>query len=444
MSDNDSAFLRFLKRLKGDYDLWSSLFAQNKENSELLGELKSLLKDESRTVADLRSQLESQFEDIKTEVESVKSDREKVNQIYAKDVKYLKDNFNYLYLDAFKNRQQVSSWLALVSDLSNKQNGAQDIEDNSYLLLNYFLHNPLYDGFCNLGDYVQTIATKAALSQLCPNPKFSYWDRDSLSFFRTTSSSRIICVMQGWFSHSFSFLPNEKILPIWLGTHFDEVTQKFLKHVLVANPNYFQEDVGCRDLYTLEFCKNFHIPAYFSRCLTLTLPRRTESLGADQVFLVDVPEVWEEYLPKSIVSNAVHIKQRWVNCVDDHWSVCFKRAENLLLRYQREARLVVTTALHCAAPCLAMGIPVVLIQEDSLENRKRFSALKGITSSYTLSELQSRKVNFDPMPVDIEALKVLLLDNLRLSIKSSLEGGVQVSELKGIRTEIENFEASPI
>lgn len=250
--------------------------------------------------------------------------------------------------------------------------------------------------------------------------------------------------MQGWFSHSFSFLPNEKILPIWLGTHFDEATQKFLKHVLVVNPNYFRVDVGCRDLYTLEFCKNFHIPAYFSRCLTLTLPRRTESLGADRVFLVDVPEVWEEYLPKSIVSNAVHIKQRWINCVDDHWSVSFKRAENLLLRYQREARLVVTTALHCAAPCLAMGIPVVLIQEDSLENMKRFSALKGITSSYTLSELQSRKVNFDPMPVDIEALKVLLLENLRLSIKSSLEGGVQVSELKGIRTEIENFEVSPI
>lgn len=433
------SFLNFIKRLRGDYDLWPFLFHQNKENHQLLNEIKERLEGGNQSVGDLRSDIHSQFEDVKARVDVVRSDSKKASQEYIESIQYLKDNFNYLYSDAFKNRQQVCSLQALISELSNRQNETLHIGTNNFLLFNYFLHNPLYDGFCNLGDYIQTIATRVALSHLYQTPKLSYWDRDSLSFFRSIDQDRIICIMQGWFSHSFGFLPNEKILPIWLGTHFDEVTQRFLKQVLVANPNYFQKGVGCRDLYTLEFCKNFHIPAYFSRCLTLTLPNRGESKDAKKVFFVDMPEDWESYFPKSITKDAVRIKQRWVKCAEDHWSLSLKRAENLLFKYQKEAKLVVTTALHCAAPCLAMGIPVILIKEDSLENTKRFSALEGIITSYNLFDLQSGNVNFDPEPVNIETLKALLLENLRLSVECCVFDTVQSSELEEIRKEIENF-----
>ncbi|WP_395002724.1 hypothetical protein [uncultured Helicobacter sp.] len=52
----------------------------------------------------------------------------------------------------------------------------------------------------------------------------------------------------------------------------------------------------------------------------------------------------------------------------------YQSTQALLDRYATQARLVITTALHCASPCTAMGIPVLFLQ-DSPEQSTRFSAL---------------------------------------------------------------------
>ena len=49
---------------------------------------------------------------------------------------------------------------------------------------------------------------------------------------------------------------------------------------------------------------------------------------------------------------------------------------------------MITSALHCAAPCVAMGIPVLLISLNPAENANRFSALSGIVESKTLEDLK--------------------------------------------------------
>ena len=186
-----------------------------------------------------------------------------------------------------------------------------------------------------------------------------------------------ICVFQGWFSHSYYFLPPPNILPVFVGTHFIESTQIFLQCLYARVPWYFEnKEIGCRDLYTLRFCEKMGFSAYFSRCLTLTLPKRKITKSQNKVFLVNITDDILHFIPKSLISNAQIINQRYVqikeNATQEYFFVITK---NLLERYKNEASLVITTALHCAAPCVALGIPVVLIQNDKTEQNTRFCAL---------------------------------------------------------------------
>ena len=52
----------------------------------------------------------------------------------------------------------------------------------------------------------------------------------------------------------------------------------------------------------------------------------------------------------------------------DYIDSAFKHAESLLEKYC-EASLVVTTKIHCALPCLAMGVTVILIHPNPHEER---------------------------------------------------------------------------
>ena len=114
-----------------------------------------------------------------------------------------------------------------------------------FLLFNYFLHIPMFSGKINIGDYVQTIAVKKILDTLY-HAKYIWFDRDSISFFKQSAlntDSLVCCIMQGWFSHTYNFLPSIDIIPIWIGTHFTSHIQKLLRKVLVVNPNYFLSPV---------------------------------------------------------------------------------------------------------------------------------------------------------------------------------------------------------
>ena len=67
---------------------------------------------------------------------------------------------------------------------------------------------------------------------------------------------------------------------------------------------------------------------------------------------------------QSVRLDGVYMHQRY-----------YEATSELLERYRNEARLVITRALHCAAPCTAMGIPAVLIAKDPKENMTRLLPL---------------------------------------------------------------------
>lgn len=249
--------------------------------------------------------------------------------------------------------------------------------------------------------------------------------------------------MQGWFSHSSHFIPNNETLPIFVGTHFTQEIYKFLEYFNAYYPWFFKnKTIGCRDLSTLEFCKSLGLRAYLSRCLTLTLPRRNQSIVGNTIYLVGVPKEMLPYLPKHLREDAQKVEQQLVKCENSlDWKNLYTQSENLLEVYKTQAKLVITCALHCAAPCLAMGIPVVLIAKDK-ESLDRFSAVKGILPIWTFEDLKAGCVNFSPTSLDIESLKKDMLENLKLSIQKEMGEKIDEENLCAIRERIENFKIS--
>lgn len=322
---------------------------------------------------------------------------------------------------------------------SNKYIARLD-EKEKFLLFNYAFHSPQFS-FKNLGDYIQTLAVKYAIELLYDNFEIEYYDRDVLNYYKLSENNKVneqaIVIMQGWFAHSAFSMPNSLMLPVYIGMHFTESFQRFLEKLLVFEPKYFSE-VGCRDLYTMQFCEKMGINSYLSRCLTLVFPKRDRTDAQKKVFLVDVPEEFLPYFPNAILSESIKINQRRV--IVDTWSeeFYFKKAQELLDIYKREARLVITIDLHCAAPCIAMGIPVILIVSRE-EQKRRFSALNGILDAYGIDDFKKRKVNFEPEQINIEELKEYILENLKLSIAQIKGEEFDRKYLQYLRSKIHHF-----
>ncbi|MFC5585505.1 polysaccharide pyruvyl transferase family protein [Nitratireductor kimnyeongensis] len=196
----------------------------------------------------------------------------------------------------------------------------------------------------NIGDWIQTLAVEQHL----PKVDF-YLDRDSLN---TYDGDECMLVMNGWFSHRpQAWPPSEKITPIFHGFHITPgAAEYYRKHL-----DYFKKHapIGCRDQSTLEIIQSWGVQAYLSYCATLTFPTRTQEPEEELVILVDAPK-------------PAHRVKRWKSKLAIQHEVApvsspVQRAfaKDLLALYRDKASLVVTSRIHAAMPCMAMGIPTL-------------------------------------------------------------------------------------
>lgn len=357
----------------------------------------------------------------------------------TKDMPFLKNILCYLFTECPRSSKARKAFLPLMLWKKPKPPKA-DFPVQDAVLYSY---SHTKKRGVNLGDYVQTLAVRHALLET-RLPKFHdvLWPRDRLSKF--TGDKRTLCVMQGWFEQDgIGFLPGQKILPVWIGTHFRRKTQKTLSWLKRFHPDAFDGwEIGCRDLSTLEFCRSIGIDAYFSRCLTLTLPRREKEPLDGKIFSVNCPEEMESLFPEEVKKTFVRINQRERYAGEEKKSpeVLLSEAEDLLNLYRREARLVITTALHCAQPCIAMGIPVVFINPNYDES-ERFSSFRGLLKIHTMDDLRDSRIDFNCAAPNFESLKRDMLENLRLSILKAQGKHVNESLLREIRNRIKSFQA---
>jgi len=188
------------------------------------------------------------------------------------------------------------------------------------------------------------------------------------------------------------------------------------------------QPIGCRDHYTVKLLEEKGIRAYYSGCLTLTLNNYAvpDNERSDEIYIVDplysYPNAanlfisWR-FFARGVVSGdalklgkkSQHLKkiftQEFLREARVETQVFpngkysdaekFDMADSLLRKYAK-ARLVVTSRIHCALPCLAMGTPVIFINGfHSFVDSCRLDGIINLLNRVDVDADGSFKANFD-------------------------------------------------
>ncbi len=258
----------------------------------------------------------------------------------------------------------------------------------------------------NIGDYVQSIAAR----QFLPAVDY-YLDRERLN---EPVGDDVRLIMNGWFMHRpKNWPPSSEIKPLFVAFHLNKLAEKEMLSAEGIQYLKAHEPIGCRDHYTVSLLTERGINAYFSGCMTLTLGKtykHTEVSDAP-IYLTDLNSILQRNLKFKIncaiaIITKLHllknIQARMLECgvmkkliriaafyvtyrsvisddvflsaqyreheIEDRFESDdekFRYADELLQEYSK-ARYVVTSRIHCALPCLAMGTPVVFVTNDLL------------------------------------------------------------------------------
>ena len=259
----------------------------------------------------------------------------------------------------------------------------------------------------NIGDYIQSIAVRA----FCDTVDI-FLEREEL---HTYNKNKIKVILNGWFMHNpANWPPSDSITPKITSFHIDpDSVPLMLKDSGIAWLKT-HGPVGCRDYWTKALLDKYGIPCYFSGCLTLTLGAKYKAAERDgKIYFVDAPlkrpgiRTLMAYIPVLATSwlkiLKIHKRQN-KSVIDAALFYCiyrqiltddillngeflshnfpadmlpdnkkrFELAEELIKKYAK-ADLVITSLLHCALPCLGLGIPVIFIP-DSIDD-ERFGGL---------------------------------------------------------------------
>ncbi|MDE6717328.1 MAG: polysaccharide pyruvyl transferase family protein [Muribaculaceae bacterium] len=310
----------------------------------------------------------------------------------------------------------------------------------------------------NIGDYIQSLAARQYLpqvDQLLNRERLDDYDDDEVKL-----------IMNGWFTHTPShWIPAKNIHPHFVAFHINHsvqsrmLTQEGITYLKTHGP------IGCRDLFTTELLQSKGVPAFYSGCLTLTLDLKykvADKERGDDIYIVDPIFNIEEgetllksprsflsallrgkfidlfrkkrlinrIIPKEIRKKAIYTHHQLPpNDIPD--SERFRIAEDLLHRYAK-AKLVITSRIHCALPCLALGTPVIFI--DSFSDSSNKSRLKGLTDLFNRIEvnLKTGEIHYmyknDSTPVSGHKIYpnpsayLRLADSLKESCKKFIAG----------------------
>ncbi len=271
--------------------------------------------------------------------------------------------------------------------------------------------------FFNVGDNIQSLAAKQYLPQVD-----TYINREKLGAY---NGGKTKLIMNGWFTHNIhNWVPSEDISPIFVSFHMNNTAAPFMlsdKGVAYLKKH---EPIGCRDQFTANTLMEKGIEAYFTGCLTLTLDsyKVDDSERGDEIYIVDPLYNYPRsekvfYNAKLTVKNILngkafqlgkknkHLKRILSKDLIDNSNFInqeppsntysekekFAMAEDLLAKYAK-AKLVITSRIHCALPCLALGTPVIFINGfDSFVDSCRFD---GILELFNRIDVDSKTGDF--------------------------------------------------
>lgn len=265
----------------------------------------------------------------------------------------------------------------------------------------------------NIGDYIQSLAAEQFLPRID-----KYLNREHLN---TEPDEPIKLIMNGWFSHHpENWPPSQYIDPLFIAFHINSVhadkllSSETLRYLKVYEP------IGCRDQFTMNLLKSKNIESYFSGCLTLTLDKYkvSDSERNEKIYIVDplfnlysfsdaftsisfflsylfkgrfIQSIKRQKIIKKIISRSIIERAYYEHHMirPNHFSdeERFEIARKLLDEYAH-AKCVITSRIHCALPCLALGTPVIFINGFHDESNK--SRIEGLNDLLNIVDIDIR------------------------------------------------------
>jgi len=199
-----------------------------------------------------------------------------------------------------------------------------------------------YPNSTNLGDDVQTLAALQFMGE-----DVSFVPRDQLGL--VTAPGQVL--LNGWWSHDPSncFPPKIDALPISM--HLGQTFRDQVKEL-----GWFSgRKAYTRDVDTMLWLQSHGIDAEFGGCLTLTFPEVVCERKMKILFVDTRPVPGSRCL--SMITQIDPIN----NMLPDS----IRRAKaRRLLDFYTQAELVITSRMHCALPCAAMGVPVIWLATE--------------------------------------------------------------------------------
>ena len=186
------------------------------------------------------------------------------------------------------------------------------------------------------------------------------------------------------------------------------------------NINYLKqyEPIGCRDEYTYQKLIKHGIDAYINGCVSVTLPRRKD--GGKKIILVDAPIELEGDIQKKLHSEYECMTQQVYMNIEDAREKLQQIVRDHYKYIMENAGVVITSRLHIASPCIAMGIPVIFARK---EVDFRFSWLDKFIKLY--SEKEFKNIDWKP--------QIPVYEDIKKDIRHN-----DIARILGKQTEIDN------
>ena len=248
----------------------------------------------------------------------------------------------------------------------------------------------------NIGDDIQAYAARRFL------PRVDYLvDRNHLDEFVPDNNEYVATIINGWFlQYTLNWPLSPFIKPLPISMHFtykdwfwDTTDRPY--HLQGYGLEYLKsiEPIGCRDSHSQKLLNEKGIETIYTGCMTLTINKLPNVEKQKYICAVDVSDKVVEKIKES---TDMEVKIITHTVPEDYyklpWDERMKNVEELLKVYQG-ASAVVSYRLHCALPCLALGTPVVLLNEDYRNDR--FGDYTKYIESCSEEDFISGKVEYD-------------------------------------------------
>lgn len=296
-----------------------------------------------------------------------------------------------------------------------------------------------YKNTHNIGDDVW------AYAQSLFYPHIDYLiDNTEVYKFKSENNENVASIVSAFvepYNFEYSFFPSRNIIPYFIGAYFRSTLWELLANDKIKTYLKAYEPIGIRSKTHIDWFANFGIKAYYSGCVTLTLPA-FKKLDNGYICLVDVPDYIVDYV-RDKVKNRFEIK------VMTH--ILPKIGEDIYLRHRElpinerfefvkqlistysNAHCVVTSNLHTALPCLTQNTPVLLTFPRNGKGITDIDTRIGdnlflLNSSYYEDFLEN-KVVFDfinppPNPMEYLPLRTKLINSCNEFIENCENGTV--------------------